>query len=84
MFKIEFTTDNAAFSDGMAPDEIARILRQHADRIEQAGCNFCDWPVRDVNGNRIGKLSYDLHGPDYEPSESAQGLIPIPDGYAEP
>jgi hypothetical protein len=57
MFKIEIATDNAAFDDDEGNAEIARILRELADRIER-GDAVGDWwelPLRDVNGNRIGE-----------------------------
>ena len=49
---IEFTTDNAAFSDAPAT-EIARILHRMADIIA-AGMATEETPLRDINGNRVG------------------------------
>lgn len=52
-FELHIGTDNAAFEDGPGP-EIARILRELADLVED------DLPpdhvvrLRDVNGNRVG------------------------------
>jgi hypothetical protein len=58
MLRIEFETDNAAFND--APEfEVARILREMADRIELLGGGFYSGPVRDVNGNKIGSAVFD-------------------------
>lgn len=58
---IEIDTDNAAFEDATGP-EVARILREIAERVEgysfdeqNAGVRF---PVRDVNGNRCGTHGY--------------------------
>ncbi|WP_111732208.1 hypothetical protein [Roseovarius amoyensis] len=58
MFKLEFATSNAAFTDD-APTEVARILRDLADRIEGPAGRFYDAPVRDLNGNRIGRVEFD-------------------------
>jgi acyl-CoA reductase-like NAD-dependent aldehyde dehydrogenase len=58
MFRLEFETANAAFTDDPAA-ETARILRKWADMIEDRGQAFYSGPVRDVNGNRIGKVDFD-------------------------
>lgn len=58
-FKLHIDTGNAAFNDdaGGAAAEVARILRDVADRIE----NNDDLPsyrgLHDVNGNRVGEAS---------------------------
>lgn len=55
MFKLEIETGNAAFDDEGKAYEIARILRDLADKIEngaEAGS------VRDINGNKVG--SYEV------------------------
>ncbi|USN14482.1 hypothetical protein PAPPERLAPAPP_01130 [Brevundimonas phage vB_BpoS-Papperlapapp] len=53
MFKLEIDTGNAAFDDDAKPGELARILRDLADKIE----NGADMgAVRDVNGNRVGRF----------------------------
>ena len=55
-FTITINMDNAAFEDGNAGPECARILRDLADE-----CDTCDMqpgPVlslRDVNGNTVGE-----------------------------
>lgn len=58
LFKVEIETDNAAFEDS---GELSRILHELADRVEVqvvdghvAYNRDGDWPVRDVNGNRVG------------------------------
>lgn len=54
MCKIKFSTENAAFRDGNAEQETARILREIADHVEDgedAG------KVMDANGNSIGTWS---------------------------
>ena len=57
MKKITITikTENAAFADG-PKIEVARILRELADRIESH--EERDWPefTMDYNGNRVGKV----------------------------
>lgn len=56
---IEIDTANAAFGD--TPEEVGaeagRILRDLSESLKDnalAGCE--DWPLRDVNGNRVGFL----------------------------
>jgi hypothetical protein len=56
MFKLEFTTDNAAFENEAA--EIARILRHIADYIEHGGINAHHGRANDLNGNRVGEWSW--------------------------
>ena len=49
--------DNAAFEDN--PNELARILRELADKIEKDGGvtpSFTGLVARDVNGNKVGTL----------------------------
>ena len=53
MFRLEIKTANAAFD----PDpcgEIARLLRDAADRIERGFLGGTLDPLIDVNGNRVG------------------------------
>jgi hypothetical protein len=50
-FRVEIDTFNAAFEDG-AHQEVARILREIADRVEQGSDGG---PVRDINGNTVGR-----------------------------
>ena len=52
-YKIEIETDNAAFEDDQA-GEVARILRDLADRIESLGAVPTDSLIRDINGNQVG------------------------------
>lgn len=58
MFKLEFTTDNAAFSDDLAGYECGSILRQIAAMVERSGEG--SGPVHDSNGNRIGQWSFSV------------------------
>jgi hypothetical protein len=50
---IEIETGNAAFDDAPAT-EIARILRNAAERIE--GGDVDGFPLYDLNGNKCGAL----------------------------
>jgi hypothetical protein len=53
--RIEIKMDNAAFEDD-APTEIARILRQYAERLERQHDRILTFDIlRDINGNRVGK-----------------------------
>lgn len=56
MFTLEIKTSNAAF-EGMAGYEVARILREVADTVEER--DSIDMAVMDINGNNVGscKLS---------------------------
>ena len=53
-FKLEMTTDNAAFEDEGA--EVARILRQVARYIE--GGNLEGGRCMDFNGNNVGPWDF--------------------------
>ena len=57
MFNLSINTQNAAFEDG-AEYEIARILREIADKVENAGAESAA-NVLDYNGNRVGRYSLD-------------------------
>ena len=54
-FKLTLEMNNAAFVDSGEANELARILRELADRIEQDGLDSGE-PIRlrDVNGNTVG------------------------------
>lgn len=67
MFRIEFETDNAAFDGDAKADEIVRILRMTAHRVREADvlngiqgdkAGTTEGPVRDTNGNTVGKWQY--------------------------
>ena len=51
MFKIEIETGNAAFDYGDKGHEIARILRDIADKVENGAESGV---ARDINGNKVG------------------------------
>lgn len=51
---ITLTTDHAAFEDNSSI-EVARILRDLAERIERNGMESGDeFVLRDYNGNKVG------------------------------
>lgn len=54
---ISIDCGNAAFDDGMEGVEVARILRELAEKVDERGMREGDvYPARDVNGNRVGEL----------------------------
>jgi hypothetical protein len=55
-FKLKIKTDNAAFTeDGNdGKNEVARILREIADKLEQG---YEVGSPRDYNGNKVGEWS---------------------------
>ena len=57
MFKLQFSTDNAAFDGDLKRMEIDSILRAVADR---AGDGQTGGLIRDSNGNRIGQWELTL------------------------
>lgn len=54
MLQIRFDTENAAFDDGNRECEVARILRELADKIENGGATGMFQNVFDANGNVVG------------------------------
>lgn len=55
---LEIDSDNAAFQDGNAGSETARILRKVAAQLEDwPGANEFTIGLRDVNGNKCGSVS---------------------------
>ncbi|GAA3751143.1 hypothetical protein GCM10022379_19530 [Micromonospora maritima] len=53
MLRVEIETDNAAFQNGQAAEEAARLLREAADRIAD-GATIGG--LRDHNGNNVGQF----------------------------
>ncbi len=51
-FRMNFEMVNAAFDEGAAGDEVARILREAADK---AADGRDEGIVYDINGNAIGR-----------------------------
>lgn len=56
MVKIQFNTGNAAFEEPYDTIEIARILRDIADKIENGRT---EGKCIDINGNGVGTWSYE-------------------------
>lgn len=59
MFTLQIATDNAAFEGDDRKTEIARILRDVADRLEQG--KFVG-RLLDVNGNHVGRAELFVDG----------------------
>lgn len=53
---IKIDANNAAFDDD-GGSEVARILRELADRYDRDGL-FVSIPLRDKNGNPVGSVKY--------------------------
>lgn len=51
-FELSIVTTNSAFEDAGPNYEVARILRELADKVEEGGQNV--FLIRDHNGNSIG------------------------------
>jgi hypothetical protein len=59
-FNLQLECDNAAF--GREPDfEVARILRDAADKLEKGYGSTGTITLRDINGNRCGSCAYEGH-----------------------
>lgn len=54
MFRLRIETSNAAFADGDASAELARILRDIADKLEAGSTRG---RAIDYNGNAVGDWS---------------------------
>jgi hypothetical protein len=54
-FDLKIETDNYAFDDDPRP-EVARILREVADRVEHGIIATGYRNVRDINGNVVGRF----------------------------
>ena len=52
--EIAIEMGNAAFDEGNEPYEVARILRELANRYEDLG-EVAPHRLRDINGNVVGK-----------------------------
>lgn len=61
-FQLTINCDNAAFfvDDDLQGEEIARILREAADKLEHG---HAAGPLYDVNGNRVGSFNYSAETP---------------------
>lgn len=59
--RISIKCDNAVFDEGNNGAEVARILRDIADRIADRALLECRaFPLHDGNGNKVG--NYDVIG----------------------
>lgn len=67
-FHVEFDIDNDAFEEWPGR-EVARILREVADSIEERGVPLVRQTVRDVMGNAVGGYGTTLSGDDLRLSE---------------
>lgn len=56
MFDLIIWTENAAFEDDLKYSEVARILRETAERFE-AGEDHSG-QLFDINGNRVGSFGW--------------------------
>lgn len=62
-FRLEISTDNAAFEGELEKLETARILREVAKRVE-AGEDFDTYrTLRDINGNDVGRAAFKTWNP---------------------
>lgn len=64
-FLLKIETDNAAFADGNAASEVARILRETATKIESG---HTDGKLRDSNGNTVGSFALEVADEDEDGS----------------
>lgn len=55
-FTVKMNTDSSAF-DECRDQEIARILRNIADNIENNGCSGFYQTIYDINGNDVGRYA---------------------------
>ena len=56
MFQLKIYTSDAAFADGDTGEEVARILRELADKVEAGRTSG---RVFDLNGNACGNWAFD-------------------------
>lgn len=56
-FKLTVDLDNAAFSDQYDWQELSRILRVVAQKIEDNGIPWHYQNIKDLNGNIVGKYA---------------------------
>lgn len=54
MFKLEFSTDNAAFTDNGMADEIKNVFFGVQQKIK---CGLREGTAKDSNGNTVGRWS---------------------------
>lgn len=58
--RLSIDTSNAAFDGDDRGLELARILRDLADKLEAGdfGPTYTAAPLRDINGNRVGMVQF--------------------------
>ena len=56
-FRLTVDLDNAAFSDQYDGQELARILRMVAQKIEDSGIPWYYQNIKDINGNIVGRYA---------------------------
>lgn len=59
MFRLTIETDNAAFAEDSATEEVARILEDAAKRLRDGVRTST---LRDSNGNTVGQFSLTVEG----------------------
>jgi|LakMenEpi03Aug12_release.lakeMendotaPanAssembly.Ray.scaffolds.fasta_scaffold4357675_1 hypothetical protein len=57
LFVAEIECDNEAF-ESSRPIEVARILRDLADRIANSSPDTLNFGLRDINGNQVGAAEF--------------------------
>ena len=63
VWRIEIDDSNTAFDNDAPASEMARILRNLAQTFEDEGgpdCEYTSQPLRDINGNTVGFVTYDM------------------------
>ncbi len=58
MFTLRIETENAAFAENLG-GELARVLRDVADRLERSTC-YDESILFDANGNRVGNYTLEV------------------------
>lgn len=66
MLTLTIETGNAAFADGERAAEVARILRYATNLIERGSHSG---PLRDMNGNTVGRYDMDRQPAPYSEGE---------------
>lgn len=78
MFLFQIETDGAAFADGNAGNEIARMMRLCADVVaDRPVASHIVGTVADVNGNTCGAFRY-IPEPEPEPEPDARTVARCP------
>jgi len=73
IFILKVSCDNDAFTDGGRDDELVRILRETADKIERLGASGFFETIHDINGNAVG--SHAVKPRDYFTNHPLSALI---------